>query len=218
MRQQTKWTPENIKKDPAGYLGWAIAQTDGTKDKLGSAQLALRTQLNQIDDRLSHNKTDVSNFEALIKDMLDEREKANTKNSWPVTVRGVKFETEQDLKEKAVEANGKLTRAKSLVETYSKAQTKVKDRLNEIDEQMTKVENLKTKLETDLETAKVQQTFEGIEGVSSNFDDIVHTSDALAQTAEKNASVNEMVKPSGEQRTNDEFDKLLKEHKGSGSK
>ena len=38
---QTKWTPENIKKDPAGYLSWAIDQTTATKGKLETAQLAL---------------------------------------------------------------------------------------------------------------------------------------------------------------------------------
>jgi predicted nucleic acid-binding Zn-ribbon protein len=150
--------------------------------------------------------------------MMDEYDKANAKNSWPVTVHRVTFETAQELKDKAVDANGKLERAKSLVETYTKAQAKVKDRLSEIDGQMTKVENLKTKLETDLETAKVQQTFEGIEGVSSNFDDIVHTSDALAQTAEKNSSVKDMIQPSGEARVNEEFDKLMQKRKDTGAK
>jgi chromosome segregation ATPase len=215
---QTKWTPENIKKDPAGYLSWAIDQASATKDKLGTAQLALQKQLNEINDKLEQNKTKVSQFESLLGDMMDAREKANVKNSWPVTVHGVSLETEQQLKDKAVDANGKLERSKTLVETYTKAQSKVQDRLNDIDGQMTKVENLKTKLETDLETAKVQQTFDGIEGDSSKFDDIVHTSDALAQTAEKNASVDDMIKPTGEARVNEEFDKLLQKRKDAGAK
>jgi hypothetical protein len=213
IKGQTKWTADNIKKDPAGYLSWAIDQTKGTKDKLATAQLALQKQLNEINDKLKENKTEASEYEGLINDMMDEFDKANAKNSWPVTVHGHTFDTAKDLKDKAVDANGKLDRAKTLVDTYSKAQAKIQDRLSEIDGQMTKVENLKTKLETDLETAKVQQTFDNIEGVSSNFDEIVHMSDAMAQTAEKNASVSDMIKPTGETRVNEEFDKLMKKHK-----
>ena len=213
IKGQTKWTPENIKKDPAGYLSWAIDQTNGTKGKLEAAELPLQKQLNEINDNLADNKAKVTTYEALLNNLMDDYDKANAENSWPVTIGSVTLETPQALKEKATEVNGKLVQAKTLLNSYTKAQAKVKDRLTDVDDQMTKVENLRTKLQTDLETAKVQQTFDNIEGVSSNFDDIVHTSDALAQTAEKNASVNDMIKPTGEQRVNEEFDKLLQKHK-----
>ena len=42
--QETQWTPENIKKDPVGYLTWAIDQTDATKTRLEAAQVALTKQ------------------------------------------------------------------------------------------------------------------------------------------------------------------------------
>ena len=74
---------------------------------------------------------------------------------------------------------------------------------------MTKVESLRTKLGTDLETAKVQKTFEGIDNVNNSIDDIINTSDAMAKTAEKNASVSDMIKPSGEARIDEEFDKIM---------
>ena len=86
-----------------------------------------------------------------------------------------------------------------------------------MENQLSKVEQLKTQLTTDLETAKVQQTFEGIDGVSTNLTEIVHTSEALADSA-AHTSVKEMIKPSGDARIDAEFDKIMGKKKDSASK
>ena len=64
-------------------------------------------------------------------------------------------------------------------------------------------------LSTDLETAKVQATFEGIDNVSSNFDDIVNTSKAMSETAKRTPNVKDLMKPSGDARNDEEFNKIM---------
>lgn len=178
IKGQTKWTPENIKKDPAGYLGWAIEQTDGTKQKLEAAQLALTKQKIEISNKLDVKSTEQSQCETLLDELKKKYETAKDKNDWPAEVRHFKFEDENALKRKIVEVNNYLENAQKLTETYSQAKGKVTDRLDEIDGQLTKVESLRTELATNLETAKVKQTFEGIDNVSTNFTDILNTSEA----------------------------------------
>jgi chromosome segregation ATPase len=208
ITQATDWTPENIKKDPAGYLTWAIAQTDGTKQKLDAAQLALTTQRNTIANKLEKASTDKSDYERLLKEMKAAYEKADNENSWPATVRRHEFD-KNELKRKIVECDHNLQKATTLAGSCSDAKSKVAARLDEINDQLSKVDTLRTDLETKLETAKVQQTFEGIDNVSTNFDQIVSTSKALSETAEKSTGVNDLIKPTGDDRDNEEFDKIM---------
>jgi chromosome segregation ATPase len=217
FKQATEWTPENIKKDPVGYLNSAIEQIDETKKKLGAAQLALTTQRNDISNSLEKYSTDKSNYERLMPELKETYEKADTKNDWPATVRGHKFD-KGELRRKIVECNHDLQKATTLTDSYSGAKGKVVDRLDEVNDQLTKIESVRTDLTTKLETAKVQQTFEGIDNVSTNFDHIVSTSNALSETAEKNAGVDELIKPSGEEKTNEEFDKIMGKNKPASDK
>jgi hypothetical protein len=218
ITQATDWTPENIKKDPEGYLTWAIKQVDGTRDKLQAAQLALTKQKIEVSNKLEEKSTQKSQCEALLTELKKAYTTATDKNQWPVTVGQSKFDDERELKRKIVEASHFLDNASQLVDTYSKAKGKVSDRLDDIDGQMTKVEELKTKLATDLETAKVKQTFEGIEGVHDDFTNILNTSKALTETEEHNTSISDMIKPSGDAKVDEEFDKIMGKNKPASDK
>jgi hypothetical protein len=175
QKQETKWTPENIKKDPASYLRWAIDQSDATKSKLEAAQLALTKQRRDLSDNLQAVSTNKSDYEAFLKELMEAYKKAVQRNDWPVEVRNHKFDS-SELKRTIVECGQGLENATKMVETYTAAIRQVTDRLDENDGQRTKVETLRKKLATDLEAAKVQQALEGIESARSNSDDIVNTS------------------------------------------
>ncbi len=165
---ETKWMPENIKKDPAGYLSWAIEQTDATKTKLEAARRALTKQRRDLSDKLQKASADKSGYESFLKELEEAYTKADSKNDWPVAVRGHSFD-KSELKRRIVECSEDLENATKLVETYSKALRKVADRLDENDRQRTKLETLGKKLATDLETAKVQETLEGTDNVGSDM-------------------------------------------------
>ena len=217
MNQATEWTPENIRKDPSGYLTWAIAEVGKTEGKLKDAQLALETQRNDNQKKLDKTSDKKSACAALIKELADKFDVAQTKNEWPVTARGVTFDKPRDLKDKVVEVNRDLESANSLIESYTKALGSIDRQLGDINKKLTDVENLKTTLDTKLEEAKVQQTVEGIDGIHTDFDHIVSTSDALSKTAEHNTSVDEMLKPTGNAQNDEEFDKIMAKRKGTGA-
>ena len=120
--------------------------------------------------------TDKSDCETFLTELKETYIKAVEKNLWPVSVRNHNFDESSELKRRIVECSQDLENAKKLVETYSTVKGKVTDRLDEIDEQKTKVETLRRKFATDLETAKVEKTLEGIGKVGSNVDNVVNMS------------------------------------------
>ncbi len=162
QKQETKWTPENIKKDPIGYLVWAIEHADATKTRLEAAERALGEQKGALADKLRKASADKSNYETLFAELKQAYEKAVEKNHWPVSVGNQKFDSSSELKRKIVECDRDLKNAAKLVETYSTAKGKVTDRLDEIDVQRAKNETLRIQLETDFKAAKVKQALEGI--------------------------------------------------------
>ena len=80
---QTKWTPENIKKDPTGYLSWAIDQTTATKGKLEAAQLALTKQKDMVSEKLEKATTDNADYNTFLKELKEAYVKADQMNDWP---------------------------------------------------------------------------------------------------------------------------------------
>lgn len=204
----TQWTAENIKKDPVGYLAWALAEVGKTEDKLQASQLSLKTKQNGTSRALEKHTADQSQYEKLLGEFKDAYTAAATAKRWPAKVRNTEFD-EMAMKRKIVECSDKIKNTASLVDTYSKTDKVISDKLAEIEGKLAEVDKLKNKLSTDMEIAKVNQSVEGIDSINDQLNAIVDTSTALAKTAEQGTSVADMIKPSGDARVDDEFAKIM---------
>ena len=105
--QATQWTPENIKKDPVGYLTWALAEVGKTEDKLQASELSLRTKKNKTERALEKQTADQSQYEKLLTEFKEAYTTAAQKKKWPARVRGTEFD-EMHMKRKIVECNDKI--------------------------------------------------------------------------------------------------------------
>lgn len=206
--QATQWTPENIKKDPVGYLTWALVEVGKTEEKLQASELSLKTKKNATARALEKHTADASQYEKLLTEFKDAYTAAAAAKKWPARVRNLEFD-EMGLKRKIVECNDKIKNTTSLVDTYSKTDKVIADKLGEIEGKLAEVDKLKNKLSTNMEIAKVNQSVEGMDGIGDQLNSIVDTSSALAKTAEEGTSVAEMIKPSGDARVDDEFAKIM---------
>jgi hypothetical protein len=155
-QQEIKWTPENIKKDPTGYLQWAIKQNEATNSSLEASKVTLDEQSREVFDKLQKVSNDRLGYESLLTELKEAYRKADDSNNWPVAVRNQKFETSRDLKRRIVECNDSLENSMKLVETYSTAQRTITERLSEIDEKRATNETLHKRLTTELEAAKMR--------------------------------------------------------------
>lgn len=207
-RQATEWTPENIKKDPVGYLTWALEEVGKTEQKLEASVLGMKTRKNAVDRALEKHEADNSQYQKLLGDLKEAYRTASASSTWPVKVRDISFD-ESGLKRKVVECSDKVKNSTSLIETYRRTDDVISGKLREIDMKLAEVVKLKSRLSTDLEIAKVNKSVEGLDSLGDTLTAIVDTSTALAQTAEQGTSVDEMIKPSAANQIDEEFAKII---------
>jgi hypothetical protein len=208
FEQATEWTSENIQKDPVGYLTWALGEVEKTEEKLNASRLSLKTKMNAASRSLEKHLADKTEYGKLLDELKEGFRTAADGSNWPVTVRNISFE-ETALKRKIVECNDKLKNESSLVETYTKSKGIIERKLGELDSQLAEVAKLKNKLSTDLEIAKVNESVEGLDSIGDTLNAIVDTSDALVSTAEEGTSIDDMIKPTGDERIEDEFADIM---------
>jgi hypothetical protein len=207
LTQATQWTPENIKADPVGYLTYALEEVGRTEKKLQASELGLRTKKNAASRQLEKYTADKSDYEKLLADLKDAYSKASADNKWPTRFRNVEID-EKGMKRKIVECAGKIKNTGDLLETYSKSDKMLGDKLDEIESKMSDVEKLKSKLSTNIEMAKATESVEDIGSIGDQLNSIVDTSSALAKTADE-ANVDQLIKPSGDAKVDDEFSKIM---------
>ena len=209
-RQVTEWTAENIQKDPVGYLTWALDECKKTENRLLASKLALKTKKNQTERSLTANQADLTAYSKLLDEAKALYKKASAANTWPVELRGVKLE-QAPLKTKIVEAHDKVKNLGELVSTYKQTQGVIDRKLTDVETKVMEVQKLKNKLSTDLEVAKVKKSVDGIDAISDRLSAIAATTDALVSTTAEGASLEDMIEPTGQQRVDTEFDKIMNE-------
>lgn len=207
-RQASQWTPENIQKDPVGYLSWALKETENTGNKLSASSLGLRTQLNQLNRELTANQADRENYSKLLDDAKALYRTSLEKNTWPADLRGSAL-TEEQLKAAIVEANDKVVLIDELITTYSKARSVVERKQVQLEQKSHEVTKLTNKLKTDLEVAKVNKSVEGIGAINDQVAAIMDTANALVEQQAAGVSLEDLVTPTGKQRVDAEFEKIM---------
>ena len=115
---------------------------------------------------------------------------------------------ERKLKSTIVESNNKVGQLQELVTTYTNTGKLISRKLDEVELKLTEVRKLKNKLDTDLEIAKVQKSVEGIGEINDRLNAIMDTSAALVDSG-TDISLDDLVTPTGDQRVDDEFSKIM---------
>ena len=116
--------------------------------------------------------------------------------------------SEADLKAHIVRANTQKEALTKLTNTYAAMQMKIKAKIGEVDGKLMEIEQLKSKLSTDLEVAKVNKSVEGIGEIGDKLSAIMDTSNALASGSES-MDLDALLDPTGETRIDEEFDKIM---------
>lgn len=207
-RQAREWTPENIQKDPVGYLTWAQAETQRTEDRLNASALSLRTKKNQIERETTAGTADQDAYRKLLDEAKERYRTASAANQWPVDLRGTKLD-EGQLKAKIVEANTKVASIQETLAAYSKAHTVIERKFEQVEAKLVEVQKLRARLSTDLEIAKVNKSVEGIGAINDQVSTIMDTANALVSQQDGGVSLEDLVTPSGKQRIDEEFSKIM---------
>jgi len=206
-RQATKWTPENIQEDPVGYLTWARSECSTSLTSMKARALSLRTKVNEASRELTARASDEKSFQSLLDEAKGLYRTANEANQWPVSLRGTSLSQEQ-LKKKIVETYQRIESDSTVATAYQNSINTFNAQLEKINRKTTEIEQLKRKLTTDLEVAKVNVTTKGLEGIAERVNAIMDTSLALADLS-KEPSIDDLVTPSKDEKINTQFDQIM---------
>ena len=140
--QMTKWTPENIAKDPKGYLDFCEQQTKKAQEDLKADEIRLaqsRAKLEQMrDDAAKH----VTNGESALKEVVPMFTSANQSNSFPMSYRNTSY-TKEMARKQIVMWDRDVERQKTL-------KTKAESGLKRLEAEAVKIEDLKIKAKEQL--------------------------------------------------------------------
>lgn len=207
-RQVREWTPENIQKDPVGYLTWARTECNKSREQLLARQLSVKTRINEATRTIGGNEAEGVQYDGFLVEAKDLYRSAAENNEWPVSLRGATLSEEQ-LKRRIVEAFQKIERDSAITVAYKGALVKYENQSAEIQVKLDELLQLKNKLTTDLELAKIKQSFDGIEGIADRLNAMMDTSNALSTDGADEPSLADLVKPSPEAQVNGAFAAIM---------
>ncbi len=178
-KEATTWTADNIQKDPVGYLTWALGEINVTANKIEAREIALKTKQKELEAGLVEKNTKLEQEKKALEIGKSAYLEASKNNSFPTTINGVVFK-EIELKTKIVKANQNIQNIGKFIATYQTSLNTIKSKLSEITNKKFEIDNLKVKLSSDLELAKLQKTVSDLPELSTNFNTIKYTAEALS--------------------------------------
>jgi len=178
----TKWTPQNITKDPKGYLTFALKKLDEIEGSLKAHRLDLSAKQSLTEGKLEAVRANAKT-QALVLERYKEAYKAADR-TYPVSFKGESL-SEGAFQERAVEADRLLDQAREKVTLQERLLDHYKTELDRTEAEMKKltakrqeVQMIQERLEVDLAVGRVND-------LTSKADEIAATAKALTSEANK---------------------------------
>lgn len=151
--QFAKWTPENIAKDPKGYLDFCEQQAKDAKANLKASQIRVAQNQAKITTQLEEAQRKVDAGMPVLGELKAGYKMALAEGIFPVTIRDTEFDQEA-LKQKIVKLHSEIGREKNLVavaeqglKTLEAQKNKIAAQQSACDEQLGLITVNRSKLE-----------------------------------------------------------------------
>ncbi|GIW77800.1 MAG: hypothetical protein KatS3mg104_2863 [Phycisphaerae bacterium] len=93
--QATKWTPENIAKDPQNYLNYVEAETIKAQQSLKASRIAIAQNRSKLESIKSEASAKINTGEKAIKELVSAYKTASVSNAFPISWNGRNLEKEK---------------------------------------------------------------------------------------------------------------------------
>ncbi len=206
--QATKWTPENIAKDPVNYLNYVEAQTTQAQQQLKASRIAVAQNRGNLESMKGEASNKIKIGEKAVKDLLDNYKSAVANKAFPITWNGKTLEQEK-AQQQALALNKEVTIQKTLL-------AKVEGGLKKLDAQESKIGEAEANAQSQLAEIKANRELLKVQALTDDLKDkLVSMQSAVAATvgaASDTSSVMSLDQLAAESATavdNTAFEKLL---------
>ena len=157
-RQDSTWTPENIRDNPVLFLQETIAACDALKDKIEAQDIAFIRLKKQAERKVTEAESAIRRYTKFLEEAKKQYKiaKEKEKNAFPVTVNGFEL-SEEELSDKVADALERVELAKSQKKTNSVVAKKVKIRQGVLKTKTRELRTIRRKLVLQLEQVKMNQ-------------------------------------------------------------
>ncbi len=152
----SKWTPENIAKDPAGYLNFCEAQVKKSIDKLKASEIAIGQKKAKLEAMRDDAKKVIANGERGLDELKTAYRKADTDKAFPLSWQTAKLDQDA-AKRQIMKLANEIKSRTDLLGKYESAISQLTVQANKVLEAKDRAKEQLAKIDTNREMIKVQQ-------------------------------------------------------------
>jgi len=186
--QKKSWTPEEIAKDPPGYLVWSDQQIQAQiaeREKRLNSLNQTRKDVVAKQSALTTKMEEVVNFR---KRLQTAYQRAEDEDRWPVRMAGRTFERAK-ANEILAQTDEWLKDRDPLADAYEASLKKMDDSATALQDDLKNLGRLREKLALDLERVKLNQGMAELDQLRKTETQLASMSQALSQMSEEQAPV-----------------------------
>jgi DNA repair exonuclease SbcCD ATPase subunit len=167
------WTPDEMAKDPEGYLVWAQRQIDTQVKRRDERLESIRQRRVEFTKKHDQFAGNVQELENVHKRLTQAIARADEEQRWPITVMGRTFDR---AKAQAIvqETQRLLDERRPLLKTYQDGLAKLDGTAAKLREDLARLSALKEKLVVDLDAVRVNAGLAELEKLRTTEAEIEH--------------------------------------------
>ncbi len=178
----TKWTPENITKDPEGYLRFALSELEKIEGKLKAHQLKLKVDLDTTTERTKKEMLTVAASTNALVDL--KKTYVASEKTYPVSYKGQSL-AESQFQEKVVEVDRQLDAANENVNRLEQHVTHLQNEIGRTEREMKSLAEKRQFVQQQLDHVKLDLAVGLSDELTNKANEIKATAQALASGGSK---------------------------------
>ena len=165
-RQDSTWTPENIRDNPVLFLQETIGACDLLKNKIEAQEIAFIRLKKQAERKVSEAESTIRRYTKFLDEAKKQYKIAKENDSFPVEINGFEL-SEEELADKVADALERVELAKSQKKTNGVVVKKVKIRQGVLKTKTRELRSIRRKLVLQLEQVKMNEALGEIDELTN---------------------------------------------------
>lgn len=204
----TKWTPENIAKNPVLYLNFCEEQAKKAIEKLKVSEISVQQSLARLESTRDDTKRKIDTGSKALDELRDIYNQSATV-AWPVSWRGTTF-NESDFKLQARRLDREVRSAEQLHKTVESGIAQLKNQITRIKEAKLQAEEQLATIASKREMLKVQAITDDLTRQLVDLKGMLQSTVVTADQTSKVLSLAELTEAQTHTVSDTEFDALMK--------
>ncbi len=207
IQQATQWTPENIQKDPEGYLFQAKQKVKDAQAKLEANLIDVAQHQGSVQNLLIERVAKRDAVSELLTEMRAAYIDSRDNDNWPAKV-GDRFIAEPLLRKQIIEAHSRFETLKSQSVQLQSLIAQLNEREQQTRDQMSDLETTSKKIDSDLEIVKATQVMKDFKAIKINME-AISTVGNIVTAVPTEGSLDAMIAEHRSAATDDKFEAIL---------